>query len=118
MVITLLYMLVFCHVLFAIGAFTPRAQIKSQTVSVAAGNNATLYCLSGDLNSRYTWTHNGSNININSDSRYSIIEDGILKIVGVVDKDSGHYKCQYKFPTFLNNGQTRVTFANLIVYCK
>ena len=103
--------------LLAIGAFIPRAQIKSQAVSVAAGNNATLYCLSGDPNSRYTWTHNGSNININSDSRYSIIEDGILKIVGVVDKDSGQYECQYNFPMFSNDDR-RTTSANLIVYCK
>ena len=107
-------MLILSYIRFFSGtSFTPRPTIRSQSVSVKVGDNATLYCISSDPKSVYKWIKDESITLSTNSSRLSLISGSVLQIKGVTENDTGNYKCTYTFPSF---DITRQSLFELTVY--
>lgn len=92
----------------------PRSLLEGQNVVVELGSSATLYCIGNHPNGTYTWRKDKSDVDLESDKRYSVGPSGILQIHQVVEGDSGQYDCIYTFPG--KEKKTRRTQADLKVY--
>ena len=98
-------------------SFNPRKTIPDTlNISVEVGGNTTLYCISNHPNSNYTWKRNGSPIQVDNHSRFSVIIDGVLQLRDVRQTDGGLYICSATAVYPASKQYSRSTTTNLTVY--
>ena len=89
----------------------PQKVLPDAKVSVQAGQNTILYCISNRIDASYTWTKGKEPLNITTLSNTT----GFLRIQNVSDEDAGEYVCSY---TTGSGKDTRTRTFDVVVYSK
>ncbi|XP_065841643.1 uncharacterized protein [Oscarella lobularis] len=78
------------------GALNPVLQLAPIDTSVELGQSATLYCVANEADGvyEYAWDRDGVRLPLSGvEAKWSLVQDGILRIDNVSRADAGVYRC-------------------------